>query len=118
MTLGATFKSFTQKQIESEKHLNTTIKATTDGVVEAKQNIQNLDNQVQNINTTISTMPNEYVKVNTFDAYKTEVNQKLQDKCNLQDIEQQFVKIEDFEELKTKVEALENNNKEEGGDTT
>ena len=77
MTLGATFKSFTQKQIEAEKQLNTTLKNASDGVIEVKQNIQSLNTDMQEVQTAIQDIPSDYVSTQAFNAYKTEVNQKL-----------------------------------------
>ena len=44
---------------------------------EAKSEAQQTSTQVQEINTVITELPSEYVKTTTFEAYKTEVNQKL-----------------------------------------
>lgn len=77
MTLGATFKSFTQKQIEAEKQLNSTVQNIGNGVVEIKQNVESLNTEMQAVNTVIIDLPTDYVKTITFNAYKTEVNQKL-----------------------------------------
>lgn len=77
MTLGATFKTMTQKNIENEKKLNASVTNAVNGVTEVKQEVQNLDTQVQTVNTVIVALPSEYVKTETFEAYKTEVNQKL-----------------------------------------
>lgn len=50
---------------------------TSESVTEVKQNVQNLDEQVQEVNNVITEIPNEYVKNSTFENYKVEVNQKL-----------------------------------------
>ena len=77
MTLGATFKSFTQKQIEAEKQLNTTIKNASDGVIEVKQNIQTLNTDMDEVKQAIQEVPSEYVSTQTFNTYKTQINQKF-----------------------------------------
>lgn len=77
MTLGATFKTFTQRQIEDEKRLNTTIQETTENVTQVKQNVQDLDKQVKEVDALISGLSNEYIKVTDFENYKKEISQKL-----------------------------------------
>lgn len=183
MTLGATFKSFTQKQIESEKQLNATIQKNTDGVSELNksvaviqdnvkkldENVTKIDEDVQVINESIIQIPGQYIKTEDFENYKKEVNQKLGsvytikgsienytslialesknigDVYNLldsganyvytdsgwdklsetidlsaylktEDAKLIFVSLEAFQNLVTRVEAIENkNNEEEGG---
>ncbi len=91
MTLGATFKTFTQKQIEDEKRLNTSIQKNTENVEilnknvvsiennveKLDENITELDEDVQEINKTLIQVPGNYVKMSDFEAYKIEVSQKL-----------------------------------------
>lgn len=98
MTLGATFKTFTQKQIESEKLLNATVKNTssnTENLSKSIKNIQNnvekldesinktdkkvnnLDENVQEINNNLIQVPANYVKTSEFEFYKKDINQKL-----------------------------------------
>ena len=98
MTLGATFKTFTQKQIESEKLLNATVKNNVNSTNNLSKSIKNIENNVQtldenlnktdkkvneidenvkSINDNLVQVPTSYVKTNDFDAYKKEVNQKL-----------------------------------------
>ena len=84
MTLGATFKTFTQKQIESEKMLNVNVQKNAENVeslnknvVLIENNVEKLDEDVQEINNTLIKVPTNYVKTTDFEAYKTEINQKL-----------------------------------------
>ena len=98
MTLGATFKTFTQKQIESEKLLNSTVKNNVNSTNNLSKSIKNIENNVQtldenlnktdkkvneidenvkSINDNLVQVPTNYVKTTDFDAYKKEVNQKL-----------------------------------------
>lgn len=91
MTLGATFKTFTQKQIEAEKMLNANVQKNTENVeilnknvVTIEHNVEKLDEDiakidedVQEINKNLIQVPDNYVKVTDFVAYKKEVNQKL-----------------------------------------
>lgn len=77
MTLGATFKSFTQKQIEAEKQLNTTLKNASDGVIEVKQNIQTLNTDMQEVQTAIQDIPSDYVSTTTFTTYQNQITQKF-----------------------------------------
>ena len=91
MTLGATFKTFTQKQIENEKLLNATVKNTANNtenlnksIINIQNNVQKLDEDitkidedVKEINDNLIQVPTNYVKTTDFEAYKKEVNQKL-----------------------------------------
>lgn len=84
MTLGATFKTFTQKQIEAEKMLNANVQKNAENVeslnknvVLIENNVEKLDEDVQEINKTLIQVPDNYVKTSAFEAYKTEINQKL-----------------------------------------
>ena len=98
MALGATFKTFTQKQIESEKLLNSTVKNNVNSTNNLSKSIKNIENNVQtldenlnktdkkvneiyenvkSINDNLVQVPTNYVKTTDFDAYKKEVNQKL-----------------------------------------
>lgn len=91
MTLGATFKTFTQKQIEAEKMLNANVQKNTEdveilnkNVVTIENNVEKLDEDiakidedVQEINKNLIQVPDNYVKVTDFVAYKKEVEQKL-----------------------------------------
>ena len=84
MTLGATFKTFTQKQIEAEKMLNANVQknakdveSLNKNVVLIENNVEKLDEDVQEINKNLIQVPTNYVKTVDFEAYKVEVNQKL-----------------------------------------
>ena len=91
MTLGATFKTFTQKQIEAEKMLNANVQKNTEdveilnkNVVTIENNVERLDEDitkidedVQEINSSLIQVPTNYVKTTDFESYKKEVNQKL-----------------------------------------
>lgn len=91
MTLGATFKTFTQKQIEAEKKLNASVQKNMEdveilnkNVVTIENNVERLDEDitkidedVQEINSSLIQVPTNYVKTTDFESYKKEVNQKL-----------------------------------------
>lgn len=84
MMLGATFKTFTQKQIEAEKMLNANVQKNAENVeglnknvVLIENNVEKLDEDVQEINKTLIQVPDNYVKTSAFETYKTEINQKL-----------------------------------------
>ena len=77
MTLGAVFKSFTQKQIEAEKKLNQTVENNVVNVTEIKQNVQTLNNDMRDVKQVIQDVPGEYVSTQTFNNYKTQINKKF-----------------------------------------
>lgn len=53
------------------------MQTTSENVTKVKQDVENLDEQVQEVNTVIADIPNEYVKNSIFESYKEEINQKL-----------------------------------------
>ena len=116
MTLGATFKSFTQKQIESEKQLNVTVNNTAMTVKEVKQEVQTVSNDVIVLSKKVD---NGYVTNKEFETYKTNANNtfaKLEDLTNYLQTEEAndlFIDKQSFKELVQRVETLENN--KEGG---
>ena len=77
MTLGATFKSFTQKQIEAEKQLNKTVENNVVNVTEIKKNVQTLNEDMEEVKEVISDVPTDYVSTETFNTYKTSVNRRF-----------------------------------------
>ena len=97
MTLGAVFKSFTQKQVENQKKVNSTVQNAVFNVTELSNNIKTVENKVDNF---IIEVPEEYVRSQDFEKYKVEVNQKLGSVYTIKG------SIADFEAL----QALENMN--------
>lgn len=97
MTLGAVFKSFTQKQVENQKKVNSTVQNAFFNVTELSNNIKTVENKVDNF---IIEVPEEYVRSQDFEKYKVEVNQKLGSVYTIKG------SIADFEAL----QALENMN--------
>ena len=91
MILGATFKTFTQKQIEAEKKLNANVQKNTENVAFLNKNVVTIENNVEKldeditkidedvkeINSSLIQVPTNYVKTIDFESYKKEVNQKL-----------------------------------------
>lgn len=54
------------------------MQTTSENVTKVKQDVETLDEQVQEVNTVIADIPNEYVKNSIFESYKEEINQKLE----------------------------------------
>lgn len=78
LTLGETFNTLTQKQLDNNKELKDTVYNISYNVnKEIKKDVASLKNDVTTINTVIVEIPAEYVKTEIFNNYKTEVNQKL-----------------------------------------
>lgn len=73
ITLGATLKTYTEKQVEEQKKVNT---ITTDIKV-INNTVESVSNELKTINTVITEIPTEYVKTETFNNFKTEVDQKV-----------------------------------------
>lgn len=53
------------------------MQTTSENVTKVKQDVETLDERVQEVNTVIADIPNEYVKNSIFESYKEEINQKL-----------------------------------------
>ena len=73
ITLGATLKTYTEKQVEEQKKVNT---ITTDIKV-INNAVESVSSELKTINTVITEIPTEYVKTETFNNFKTEVDQKV-----------------------------------------
>ncbi len=73
ITLGATLKAYTEKQVEEQKKVNT---ITTDIKV-INNTVESVSSELKTINTVITEIPTEYVKTETFNNFKTEVDQKV-----------------------------------------
>lgn len=73
ITLGATLKTYTEKQVEEQKKVNT---ITTDIKV-INNTVESVSSELKTINTIITEIPTEYVKTETFNDFKTEVDQKV-----------------------------------------
>lgn len=115
LTLGQTFSTLTQNQAKENKNVKDLIMVaneegskTQKELNTIKKDVQKLDTDVKELNSVVVEIPDEYVKTKTFETYQKETEQKIESKCTIQEVENQFVKLEDFEELKTRVETLEN----------
>lgn len=108
MTLGATFKSFTQKQIEAEKNLSKTVQNNVINVSEIKQNVENLSSRVQDVNDVVVDIPTEYVKTKTFNEYKKQILRNYPQNKDVIDLEKRIKQITDS--LDARVTALEGGN--------
>ena len=118
MTLGATFKTFTQRQIENEKQLNATVNNTAISVKEVKQEVQAVNDNVVVLSEKVNS---EYVTTKTFENYKTAAEKSfakssdLTDYLKTQDANNLFINKESYENLLKRVENLENKESDEGG---
>lgn len=77
MTLGSTFKTFTQNQAETQKKLNAQIQDTTTVVDALTTDVNKNKNDIIEINDVVSGITDNYVKAGEFEEYKTEVNQRI-----------------------------------------
>lgn len=84
LTLGQTFTTLTQKQIQENKNIKNLIVTVNAESTKTKKEVSNLkkdvtkiESDVQNIDNTIVEIPTKYVKTTDFENYKNEVNQKL-----------------------------------------
>lgn len=109
MTLGATFKTFTQNQIESQKKLQNAVQNTSVNVEDLSKNVQQVETKVENI---IVNIPTEYVKTEDFEDYKTNAEKTYAKSTDLtkleEDINTNFVKNEALVDyyLKSEVDTM------------
>ena len=82
--MSNTCEIFTQKQIENEKMLNSNVQKNTNdveklntNVIVIEKDVQKLDEDIQTLSESVVQLPGQYVKSETFENYKKEVNQKL-----------------------------------------
>lgn len=78
LTLGETFKTLTQKNINSNKDLKDSVYNASYMInKDVKNDVENLRNEVSNINNTVVEIPTEYVKTEVFNNFKEEINKKV-----------------------------------------
>lgn len=77
MTLGAVFKSFTQKQVESQKKVNKSLNLNENISIIVNELSNNVNNVTSKMDNFIIEVPSEYVSTVNFEKYKLEVNKKL-----------------------------------------
>lgn len=77
LTLGQTFETLTQNQVNENKEIKNTVDNINSDNVVVKKHVENLKNDVNNINNIIVEIPSTYVDTSAFNKYKEEVNKKL-----------------------------------------
>ena len=76
-TLGVSFTALTDKQVNSTKLVQNTVSVVQSSAASAQNSANQANNAVQQVEQVISTMPTDYVKTSTFEAYKQEVSSKI-----------------------------------------
>lgn len=77
LTLGQTFESLTQNQVNENKEIKDAVDNINSDNTIVKKNVENLKNDVTSINNIIVEIPSTYVDTSAFNKYKEEVNKKL-----------------------------------------
>lgn len=77
VTLGKTYKSFTEKQLSERNNIKQSIISGNKSNETLRQEVSTIRQDVANINNVIVDIPDEYVDTVTFTAFINEVNQKL-----------------------------------------
>lgn len=77
LTLGQTFSTLTQNQLKENKAIQKSITISNADNVKVTKDIESLKENFKKLDDTLVEIPSEYVKTNTFESYKTEVNQKI-----------------------------------------
>lgn len=120
MTLGATFKTYTQKQLESQKNIQTAVKNVTD----MSTSLESVQKQVNTVVNTVTKLPDDYVTNGEFTTYKQGIAEEVQNiesaivdvnedvKLMMKDLEKvdlsEYIKAEELESLELRIELLEN----------
>lgn len=77
LTLGQTFETLTQNQVDANKEIKNTVDNINLDNTIVKKNVENLRNDVTSINNVIVDISSTYVDTGAFNKYKEEVNKKL-----------------------------------------
>lgn len=77
VTLGKTYKTFTEKQLENQKQ-SASFTQSTQKITNLDKDMTQVKTDVSNINTVITKdIPTEYVKTENFEKYKDDINSKV-----------------------------------------
>ncbi|MBO5348997.1 MAG: phage tail protein [Clostridia bacterium] len=77
VTLGKTYKTFTEKQLENQKQI-ASFTQSTQKITSLDKDMTQVKTDVSIINTVITEdIPTEYVKTETFEKYKDDINSKV-----------------------------------------
>ena len=71
------FTALSDKQVNSAKMVQNTVSVVQSSATSAQNSANQANNAVQKVEQVISTMPTDYVKTSTFEAYKQEVNSQI-----------------------------------------
>lgn len=77
LTLGQTFSTLTQRQLDKDKEIKNTVYNINYTVNKEVKNISDVKEEVKNINNTVIEIPTEYVKTAVFNLFKEEINKKV-----------------------------------------
>lgn len=77
LTLGQTFSNLTGKQVKETKILQESIVVNGEENTKIQKEVEIVKEDVKKIENTIVEIPTEYVKTETFEEYKEEINKKL-----------------------------------------
>ena len=77
LILGQTFTTLTQSQNQENKSIKESIVINNQEIEKTNKEVSVVKEDVSRIETVIQDIPTEFVTTSTFEAYKTEVNQKI-----------------------------------------
>ena len=80
LVLGQTFATLTQNQLNENKSIHELVVSAKDSsvaIAQTRSEVNSLREDVSTLDNTVADIPTEYVKTTVFEAYKTEVNQKI-----------------------------------------
>ncbi len=83
ITLGATYKSYMQNQIEKERKTSAIVTKNMSNFEEINNDFSKVKKDISTINNIIVDIPSEYVSSETFNNYKQSVISKLSRVCTL-----------------------------------
>lgn len=76
-TLGVTFTAMTEKQINSSKTIQNTVSDVQSASQSAQESANQANDAVGKVEQVVAQVQGDYVKTETFEAYKVEVNSKI-----------------------------------------
>lgn len=125
-TLGVTFASMTDKQINQQKAAQNIYNTARAAEQSAKNSMQKADNAVRQVDQVIAQIPSEYVKTVDFNAYKQELDEKMEGFASAEEIpkktselendsnfisgadaDKKYADLEAFDALKARVDLLD-----------
>ena len=103
-SFGVNYTSMTDQQVNNEKSIKSSVSTVMSAATSVNASVSKANQAAANAENVIATMPTDYVKATTFNAYKTETAAKFNNYALQIDLESLQTNLEN---LTTRVEILE-----------